>query len=253
MAECLFGTEKSLIRFDMSEYMEKHSVSKLIGAPPGYVGCDEGGQLTEKVRKKPYSVILFDEIEKAHSDVSNILLQIMEDGILTDNSGRKVSFRSSVIILTSNIGAELITEKNALGFGGSGNNNDENIRRDVIKAVRKTFRPELIGRLDEIIVFNRLGMTELGAIARKLLSGLQKRAEAMEISVEFSDKAIESIAAESMDRTGARKLRRNITSAVESMLSKNILDGTVKKGDKAVVIWENGEIGLNVSQLINNE
>ena len=253
LAECLFGTEKSLIRFDMSEYMEKHSVSKLIGAPPGYVGCDEGGQLTEKVRKKPYSVVLFDEIEKAHSDVSNILLQIMEDGILTDNSGRKVSFRSSVIILTSNIGAELITEKNALGFGGSGNNNDENIRRDVVKAVRKTFRPELIGRLDEIIVFNRLGMTELGAIARKLLSGLQKRAEAMEISVEFSDKAIESIAAESMDRTGARKLRRNITSAVESMLSKNILDGTVKKGDKAVVIWENGEIGLNVSQLINNE
>lgn len=253
LAECLFGTEKALIRFDMSEYMEKHSVSKLIGAPPGYAGCDEGGQLTEKVRKKPYSVVLFDEIEKAHSDVSNILLQIMEDGILTDNSGRKVSFRSSVIILTSNIGAELITEKNALGFGGSGNNNDENIRRDVIKAVRKSFRPELIGRLDEIIVFNRLGMTELGAIARKLLGGLQKRAEAMEISVEFSDKAIESIAAESMDRTGARKLRRNITSAVESLLSKNILDGTVKRGDKAVVIWENGKIGLNISQLINNE
>ncbi|MDE6133273.1 MAG: ATP-dependent Clp protease ATP-binding subunit, partial [Oscillospiraceae bacterium] len=249
LAECLFGTEKSLIRFDMSEYMEKHSVSKLIGAPPGYAGCDEGGQLTEKVRKKPYSVVLFDEIEKAHSDVSNILLQIMEDGILTDNSGRKVSFRSSVIILTSNIGAELITEKNALGFGGSDSTNDENIRRDVVKAVRKTFRPELIGRLDEIIVFNRLGKAELGAIARKLLSGLQKRAEAMEISVEFSDKAIESIAAESMDRTGARKLRRNITSAVESMLSKNILDGTVKKGDKALVIWKNGEIGLNVSQL----
>lgn len=249
LAECLFGTEKSLIRFDMSEYMEKHSVSKLIGAPPGYVGCDEGGQLTEKVRKKPYSVVLFDEIEKAHSDVSNILLQIMEDGILTDNSGRKVSFRSSVIILTSNVGAELITEKNALGFGGSDGINDENIRRDVVKAVRRTFRPELIGRLDEIIVFNRLGKTELGAIARKLLGGLQKRAEAMEIAVEFSDKAIESIASESMDRTGARKLRRNITSEVESLLSKNILDGTVKKGDKAVVVWENGKIGLIVSQL----
>lgn len=249
LAECLFGTEKSLIRFDMSEYMEKHSVSKLIGAPPGYVGCDEGGQLTEKVRKKPYSVVLFDEIEKAHSDVSNILLQIMEDGILTDNSGRKVSFRSSVIILTSNVGAELITEKNALGFGASDGINDENIRRDVVKAVRRTFRPELIGRLDEIIVFNRLGKTELGAIARKLLGGLQKRAEAMEIAVEFSDKAIESIASESMDRTGARKLRRNITSEVESLLSKNILDGTVKKGDKAVVVWENGKIGLNVSQL----
>lgn len=249
LAECLFGTEKSLIRFDMSEYMEKHSVSKLIGAPPGYVGCDEGGQLTEKIRKKPYSVVLFDEIEKAHSDVSNILLQIMEDGILTDNSGRKVSFRSSVIILTSNVGAELITEKNALGFGGSDGTDDKNIRGDVIKAVRRTFRPELIGRLDEIIVFNRLGKTELGAIARKLLGGLQKRAEAMEIAVEFSDKAIESIASESMDRTGARKLRRNITSEVESLLSKSILDGTVKKGDKAVVVWENGRIGLNVSQL----
>lgn len=249
LAECLFGTEKSLIRFDMSEYMEKHSVSKLIGAPPGYAGCDEGGQLTEKVRKKPYSVVLFDEIEKAHIDVSNILLQIMEDGILTDNSGRKVSFRSSVIILTSNIGAELISEKNALGFGGSNVHSDENIRRDVIKAVRRTFRPELIGRLDEIIVFKRLGKTELGAIARKLLGGLQKRAEAMEIAVEFSDKAIESIASESMDRTGARKLRRNITSEVESLLSKNILDGTVKKGDKAVVIWENGRIGLRISQL----
>ncbi len=248
LAECLFGTEKSLIRFDMSEYMEKHSVSKLIGAPPGYAGCDEGGQLTEKVRKKPYSVVLFDEIEKAHADVSNILLQILEDGILTDNSGRRVSFRSSVIILTSNIGAELITEKNALGFGGSTSVNDENIRRDVVKAVRKSFRPELIGRLDEIIVFNRLGMTELGAIARKLLAGLQRRAEAMEISVEFSNEAIESIAAKSMDRTGARKLRRNITSAVESMLSKNILDGTVKKGDKAVVTCENGEISIKVSQ-----
>ncbi|MCM1328749.1 MAG: ATP-dependent Clp protease ATP-binding subunit [Ruminococcus sp.] len=249
LAECLFGTEKSLVRFDMSEYMEKHSVSKLIGAPPGYAGCDEGGQLTEKVRKKPYSVVLFDEIEKAHADVSNILLQILEDGILTDNSGRKVSFRSSVIILTSNIGAELITEKNALGFGGGGG--DENIRGDVIKAVRKNFRPELVGRLDEIIVFNRLGKAELGAIARKLLAGLQKRAEAMEIALEFSDKAIESIAAESVDRTGARRLRRNIASAVESMLSKSILDGTVKRGDKAVVVWENGGIGLNVSQLQN--
>lgn len=245
LAECLFGTEKALVRVDMSEYMEKHSVSKLIGAPPGYAGCDEGGQLTEKVRKKPYSVVLFDEIEKAHPDVSNILLQIMEDGILTDNSGRRVSFRSSVIILTSNIGAELITEKNALGFGGGADNG--NVRGDVIKAVRKTFRPELIGRLDEIVVFNRLGKEELGAVARKLLTGLQKRAEAMEIAVEFTDGAIEAIAAESVDRTGARRLRRNIASRVESILSENILDGTVKKGDRAVVVCENGEIRVKVS------
>lgn len=249
LAECLFGTEKSLIRVDMSEYMEKHSVSKLIGAPPGYAGCDEGGQLTEKVRKKPYSVVLFDEIEKAHPDVSNILLQILEDGILTDNSGRRVSFRSTVIILTSNIGAELITEKNALGFGFGEGAGDGNVRRDVIKAVRKAFRPELIGRLDEIVVFNRLGTAELNAVARKLLAGLQKRAEAMEISVEFTDGAIESIAAKSSDRTGARKLRRNITAEVESLLSGCILDGTVKRGDRVAVVREDGEIRVKVKQM----
>lgn len=246
LAECLFGSEEAMIRFDMSEYMEKHSVSKLIGAPPGYVGCDEGGQLTEKVRKKPYSVILFDEIEKAHSDICNILLQIFEDGILTDSAGRRVSFRSSVIILTSNVGAELITEKNALGFGGGG---DSDFRGDVIKAVKKSFRPELIGRLDDIIVFGRLGKSELNRIARKMLSGLKGRAEAMEISVEFSDEAIEALAEKSADKTGARKLRRNIASAVESELSKNILEGRVKRGDKAVVLSENGNIYIKVSEL----
>ena len=247
LAEALFGTEDMLIRFDMSEYMEKHSVSKLIGAPPGYVGCEEGGQLTEKVRRRPYSVILFDEIEKAHSDISNILLQIMEDGILTDSGGRRVSFRNAVIILTSNIGAELITEKNALGFSADGGQND--VREDVIKKVRESFRPELVGRLDEIIVFERLGAEQLKTIALNFLDGIRKRAEAMEISVEFSDGAVSEIAAESLDRTGARKLRRNITSKVESMLSRSILDGTVKKGDKAVVLAENGEFYVKVSQL----
>lgn len=247
LAASLFGTEDALIRFDMSEYMEKHSVSKLIGAPPGYVGCEEGGQLTEKVRRKPYSVILFDEIEKAHSDISNILLQIMEDGILTDNSGKRVSFRSAVIILTSNIGAELITEKNMLGFSADGTQGD--VREDVIKKVRENFRPELIGRLDEIIVFNRLGKNELKSIARKLLSGIQKRAEDMEIAIEFSDEAISVIADESLDRTGARRLRRNIASKVESMLSKNILDGSLKRGDKAVVFSDGKEFYVKVSQL----
>lgn len=247
LAAALFGSEESLIRFDMSEYMEKHSVSKLIGAPPGYVGCDEGGQLTEKIRRKPYSVVLFDEIEKAHSDISNILLQIMEDGILTDSSGRRVSFRSAVIILTSNIGAELMTEKNTLGFSADGTQSD--VKEDVIKKVRAAFRPELIGRLDEIIVFDRLGKEEMKSIARKLLSGVSKRAEDMEISVEFSDEAITALAEESSDRTGARGLRRNISSKVESLLSRSILDGTVKKGDKAVVLSENGEIYVKVSQL----
>ncbi|MBP1559678.1 MAG: ATP-dependent Clp protease ATP-binding subunit [Oscillospiraceae bacterium] len=247
LAECLFGTETALIRFDMSEYMEKHSVSKLIGAPPGYVGFEEGGQLTEKVRKKPYSVILFDEIEKAHSDIYNILLQIFEDGILTDSSGRRVSFRSTVIILTSNIGAELITEKNALGF--SADDGSGNVNADVIKAVRGKFRPELIGRIDDIIVFKKLGKDALSEIARKLLSGLQKRAETLEISVEFSNEAISALTAESLDKSGARKLRRTITSEIESMLSKNILDGTVKKGDSAIVLADDNKFYLKVSQL----
>ena len=249
LAECLFGTENALIRFDMSEYMEKHSVSKLIGAPPGYVGCEDGGQLTEKVRKNPYSVILFDEIEKAHSDINNILLQIMEDGILTDSKGRKVSFRSAVVILTSNVGAELISDKNTLGFAASDSENENGVHSDVLKAVRKRFLPELVGRMDEIIVFNKLGQKELSEIARKMLTGLQKRAEALEISVEFSDEAIAALTADGLDRTGARKLRRKITSTVESMLSKNILDGTVKKGDKALISANNEQIFLKVSQI----
>ena len=248
LAECLFGTENSMIRFDMSEYMEKHSVSKLIGAPPGYMGCEDGGQLTEKVRKKPYSVILFDEIEKAHSDIGNILLQIMEDGILTDSKGRRVNFRSTVIILTSNVGAELLGDSRSVGFSRAENGSDS-VKSDVLKALRERFRPELIGRLDEIIVFKKLEKAELGQIARKMLTGLCKRAEAMEIAVEFSDGAIDAIVSEGLDRTGARKLRRKITSTVESILSKNILDGTVKKGDKAVVMAENGKIYLKVSQM----
>lgn len=248
LAECLFGTENSIIRFDMSEYMEKHSVSKLIGAPPGYMGCEDGGQLTEKVRKKPYSVILFDEIEKAHGDVSNILLQIMEDGILTDSKGRRVNFRSTVVILTSNVGAELLGDKKSVGFSRAGEDSGA-VKSDVLKALRERFRPELIGRLDEIIVFKKLGAPELGQIARKMLSGLCRRAEAMEISVEFSDGAIAALTADGLDRTGARKLRRKITSTVESILSKNILDGTVKKGDKAVVMADGDRIYLKVSQM----
>ncbi len=247
LAECLFGSEDSMIRLDMSEYMEKHSVSKLIGAPPGYVGCEDGGQLTEKVRKKPYCVVLFDEIEKAHSDIYNILLQIMEDGILTDSKGRRVSFRSAVVILTSNIGAELLADKSSVGFGSGAA--EESKAADVIKAVRERFRPELIGRLDEIVVFKKLGKPELGQIARKMLTGLCRRAEAMEIAVEFSDGAIDALVSDGLDRTGARKLRRKITNTVESMLSKNILDGTVKKGDKAVVMAEDGKIYLKVTQM----
>ncbi|MCM1022511.1 MAG: ATP-dependent Clp protease ATP-binding subunit [Prevotella sp.] len=248
LAECLFGTENSMIRFDMSEYMEKHSVSKLIGAPPGYMGCEDGGQLTEKVRKKPYSVILFDEIEKAHGDISNILLQIMEDGILTDSKGRRVSFRSAVIILTSNVGAELMGDKKSVGFL-DGEADSGAAKADVLKALREKFRPELIGRLDEIIVFKKLEKADLRKIAGKMLTGLCRRAEAMEISLEFSGEAIDALVSDGLDRTGARKLRRKITSEVESVLSKNILDGTVKRGDKATVMAEDGKIYVKVSQM----
>ncbi|MCL2054821.1 MAG: ATP-dependent Clp protease ATP-binding subunit [Oscillospiraceae bacterium] len=234
LSECLFGGESSVIRFDMSEYMEKHSVSKLIGSPPGYVGYDDGGQLTEKVRKKPYSVILFDEIEKAHADIYNILLQIFEDGVLTDATGRAVSFKNAVIIMTSNIGASHIIDKNAFGFSASGSN-DENIKRDVLNEIKKHFRPELIGRLDEIIVFSKLTETELSGVAVKMLDSLKKRASALEISLIFNDEAIARLIKNGLDKTGARKLRHEITSSIENLLSKQILDGSIKKGDNAVL------------------
>jgi ATP-dependent Clp protease ATP-binding subunit ClpC len=247
LAESLFGSENALIRFDMSEYMERHSVSKLIGSPPGYVGYGEGGQLTEKVRKKPYCVILFDEIEKAHSDVYNILLQIFEDGILTDSGGRTVSFRNSIIIMTSNIGAQFMNDKTPLGFAGA--NRRESIKKDVVSEIKKTFKPELIGRLDEIIVFEKLTENELTQIAKKMLSGLKKRAESLKISVEFSDEAVLKLISGASGGTGARKLRTEISSEVESLLSKHILDGSIKQGDNAAFIACGSGFAFKVSQM----
>ena len=237
LAESLFGDENAMIRIDMSEYMEPHSVSKLIGSPPGYVGFDEGGQLTEKIRRKPYAVILFDEIEKAHPDVMNMLLQILEDGRLTDSQGRTVNFKNTVIIMTSNIGARLITDKKSLGF--SNKNQEENdtsakeyeqTKKEVMEALKKELRPEFINRIDEIIVFHKLTDNEISKIIDIMLKEVASRLEAQKIKIEFEPEVKEMIASKGIDKNfGARPLRRTIQSLVEDRLAEEILDGNLNK------------------------
>ncbi len=242
LAEAMFGNEEAIIKLDMSEYMEKHTVSKLIGSPPGYVGFDEGGQLTEKIRRKPYSVVLFDEIEKAHPDVFNMLLQILEDGVLTDSQGRKVSFKNSIIIMTSNVGASKITEnKTALGFGGSdGGKND--IESLVMADLKKTFKPEFLNRIDEIIVFNQLDKKDITEIAKRMLKSLEKRLADLEIEVEFTDNAISALADAGFDKVyGARPLRRSIQQKIEDPLSELILEEKFKKGSKCTVDFKDNK------------
>ena len=236
LAESLFGDENAMIRVDMSEYMEPHSVSKLIGSPPGYVGFDEGGQLTEKIRRKPYSVILFDEIEKAHPDVMNMLLQILEDGRLTDSQGRTVNFKNTVIIMTSNIGARLITDKKMLGFSKNEINEEENkkeyeeTKKEVMEALKKELRPEFINRIDEIIVFHKLTDTEISQIIDIMLKEVTKRLEAQKIKIELEPEVKELIASKGIDKNfGARPLRRTIQSVLEDKLAEEILDGNLKK------------------------
>lgn len=246
LAEAMFGDENAIIKLDMSEYMEKHTVSKLIGAPPGYVGFDEGGQLTEKIRRKPYSVVLFDEIEKAHPDVFNMLLQILEDGVLTDSQGRKVSFKNSIIIMTSNVGATKITdEKLALGFGQE-DGQKMSIEDLVMPDLKKTFKPEFLNRLDDIIVFNQLEQSDIEEIAKRMLKSLKKRTADLGIDLEFTDSAITELAKEGFDKTyGARPLRRAIQSKIEDRLSELILDKTIDKGSKCTVDYEDGEFKFN--------
>lgn len=247
LAEALFGDEDAMIRIDMSEYMEKHSVSKLVGSPPGYVGFEEGGQLTEKVRRKPYCVLLFDEIEKAHPDVFNILLQVLEDGILTDSQGRRVDFRNTVIIMTSNVGASKITETTRLGFGGESSEaaSHEDIKRDVMTDLKKTFRPEFLNRLDEIIVFHQLKEEEIKEIASIMLASLSNRLEQNGITAAFDDKAISLLAKEGFDPVyGARPLRRAIISKVEDLFAEEMLQGSVKKGDHVTVSAEDDKITI---------
>ena len=245
LAAAMFGDENAMLRIDMSEYMEKHTVSRLVGSPPGYVGFDEGGQLTEKVRRKPYSVILFDEIEKAHPDVFNILLQILDDGRLTDSQGRTVDFKNTVIIMTSNIGAKLLTENHSsLGFtdDNSENKETENTKELVLGELKKAFRPEFLNRIDDIIVFDRLSKDEIKEIAVKMLAGLKKRLSDMEIEIEFTDEAISAIADKGFDEIyGARPLRRAITSGIEDPLSEKMLDGSVKANSKVKCDFADGE------------
>lgn len=244
LAQAMFGDENAMIRLDMSEYMEKHTVSRLVGSPPGYVGYDEGGQLTEKIRRKPYSVVLFDEIEKAHPDVFNILLQILEDGILTDSQGRKVDFKNTIIIMTSNVGARAITEKNNLGFGDNSGKakNDEDIKADVMAELKRLFRPEFLNRVDDIIVFHKLTQEDIKNISRRMLKTLSTRVKSMEMDIEFDDSAVEQISSEGYDPVyGARPLRRAIQNKIEDPLSEHMLDGKFKAGDNIICKFEDNK------------
>lgn len=254
LSETLFGNEDSMIRIDMSEYMEGHSISKLIGSPPGYVGYDEGGQLTEKIRRNPYSVILFDEIEKAHPDVMNMLLQILDDGRLTDSNGRTVNFKNTVIIMTSNTGARLITDRKTLGFANTNkeetieNNKEyENIKKDVMAELKKEFKPEFINRIDEIIVFHKLQNDEIRQIINIMLIQVQKRLEKQNIQIEIEEKVKDEIMKKGIDTNyGARPLKRAIQNMIEDKIAEAILDNRIKSGKKAnITLDENNEIVIN--------
>ena len=230
LAKCWFGSEKALLRFDMSEYMERHTVARLIGAPPGYVGHDEGGQLTEAVRRRPYSVVLFDEIEKAHSDIQNLLLQILEDGILTDAQGRRADFSNTIILLTSNLGARCLAGQTApMGFGAAGAEKDRR-GQQAIREAREFFRPELMGRLDETVLFDPLGPEQLAGIADRLLCELEERAAGQGYTLRHTAAAAKALAGDKVPPYGARELRRTVSRAVEQALADRIADGTAQPG-----------------------
>ena len=233
-----------MIRIDMSEYMEAHTVSKLIGSPPGYVGFDEGGQLTEKIRRKPYAVILFDEIEKAHPDVMNMLLQILEDGRLTDSQGRTVNFKNTVIIMTSNVGARMITDKKTLGFGSSDINNEQKeIQKNVMSELKREFRPEFLNRIDEIIVFNKLTEKEIKQIIDIMLKQVAGRLKEQKIDLEVTEELKDFLVKKGTDSAyGARPLRRAIQNYLEDKLAEEILDGKIKKGSKVTATVENDNV-----------
>ena len=255
LAQSMFGNENAMIRIDMSEYMEKHSVSRLIGSPPGYVGYDEGGQLTEKIRRNAYSVVLFDEIEKAHPDVFNILLQILEDGILTDSQGRRVDFKNCVIIMTSNAGASLITDKKIeLGFSDTVEDSDyesreKKISEAVLAELKKLFKPEFLNRLDDIIVFNSLKKGDIEEITKRLLEILKKRVAEMDIDISFTDAVVQKIADEGFDLIyGARPLKRAIQSKLEDRMSEMLLDKKLEAGKSYICdIAKDGDVVVNLA------
>ncbi len=252
LAEAMFGDENAMIRIDMSEYMERHTVSRLVGSPPGYVGHEEGGQLTEKVRRKPYSVVLFDEIEKAHEDVWNILLQILEDGIVTDSQGRRVDFKNTVIVMTSNVGAKNITaaENAPLGFDGSEKEKEADeaarfarIREAVMAELKRTFKPEFLNRIDETIVFRQLTEADIVKIAHRMLSVTGKRMAQQGITLESDEDAVVALAKDGFDAEyGARPLRRSIQNTVEDTVAEQMLEGTLKSGDTAKVTLRDGKV-----------
>lgn len=255
LADAMFGTENALIRVDMSEFMEKHTVSKLIGSPPGYVGYDEGGQLSEKVRRNPYSVVLFDEVEKAHPDVFNVLLQVLDDGHITDSTGRVVDFKNTVIIMTSNAGAENIVAPKTLGFVTSTDEKQshENMKSKVMDEVRRIFKPEFINRIDEIIVFHMLNKERIGKIVDIMINTVNKRTlEQMKISIELDDEAKKYIVDKGYDeKYGARPLRRTIQNELEDNIAEKILEGKIKEGNKVKVTVKDGKLDFSVKRGIN--
>jgi ATP-dependent Clp protease ATP-binding subunit ClpC len=243
LAEALFGSENLMVRFDMSEFQERHTVSRLVGAPPGYVGYEEAGQLTEQVRRRPYSVLLFDEIEKAHPDVFNILLQILDDGRLTDAQGRTVDFKSTVVIMTSNLGADRIQQQ------ARTNESFEQLKDDLMDILRRNFRPEFINRIDEIIVFRALTEEQLTAITQLLLDRLARRLRAQHIEIDFSEQALKLLAREGYDpEFGARPLARTIQRLVENELSRMVLSGEAEPGDKVLVEADGHELKFDVEK-----
>ena len=249
LAEAMFGDENAMIRIDMSEYMERHTVSRLVGSPPGYVGYDEGGQLTEKVRRKPYSVVLFDEIEKAHEDVWNILLQILEDGVVTDAQGRKVDFKNTVIVMTSNVGAKSITNRGGtLGFthdegAQDAVAEDEKVREAVMAELRRTFKPEFLNRIDETVVFRRLTEDDIAEIARRMLASTEKRIAELGVTLDADDLAVKKLAKTGFDPLyGARPLRRVIQNEVEDAVAEQMLEGKLKNGSHAHITVEDDKL-----------
>ncbi|MCM1364464.1 MAG: ATP-dependent Clp protease ATP-binding subunit [Faecalibacterium sp.] len=257
LGAAMFGDENAVIRFDMSEFMEKHNASRLVGSPPGYVGYEEGGQLTEKVRRKPYSVVLFDEIEKAHPDVFNMLLQILDDGILTDSQGRKIDFKNTVIIMTSNLGAKLIAGGNkSIGFdaGNGGVLSDSKIHDAVMGELKNAFRPEFINRIDEIIVFNQLTKEQIHQIAERMLDQTKARLVSMDITVNFEESVIDMVSEAGFDQVyGARPLRRAIQSKVEDPLSEKILDGSIEAGKTYTCSFVGDEVKFEPAEESNQQ
>ncbi|MBZ9689504.1 ATP-dependent Clp protease ATP-binding subunit [Clostridium estertheticum] len=248
LAEAMFGNENNMIRIDMSEYMDKHTVSRLVGSPPGYVGFEDGGQLTEKVRRNPYCVILFDEIEKAHPDVTNILLQILEDGRLTDGKGKTVDFKNTIIIMTSNVGATTLKKQKSLGFDIKENNVNseyEKMKENIMEELKRSFKPEFLNRLDDIIVFHSLEKEDLYKIVELMIEVVKERLKELQINISFDEETKKQLALAGLNSTyGARPLRREITKVVEDMLSEEILKGNINKGDNVSVFIKNSKVSF---------